>query len=103
MVVSGEFRITVLESSPAGGRVRAEPAKVPRAQARGMLAEERVESKGLGVGGPAAAHAALKAKGVTFESEPRLIAKMPDHDLWMAFFKDTENNTLALMCELRPS
>jgi len=48
-----------------------------------------------------AAHEALKAKGVDFEAEPHLIAKMPDHDLWMAFFKDTEGNTLALMCEVR--
>ncbi len=48
-----------------------------------------------------AAHAALQAKGVPFDAAPHLIAKMPDHDLWMAFFKDTEGNTLALMCEVR--
>ena len=44
---------------------------------------------------------ALQAKGVPFDAAPHLIAKMPDHDLWMAFFKDTEGNTLALMCEVR--
>ena len=43
----------------------------------------------------------LKGRGVTFEDEPHLIAKMEDHDLWMAFFKDSEANTLALMCEVR--
>jgi methylmalonyl-CoA/ethylmalonyl-CoA epimerase len=48
-----------------------------------------------------AAYAALREKGVTFEAEPHLIAKMPDHDLWMAFLNDTEGNTLALMCEVR--
>jgi len=24
---------------------------------------------------------------------------MPDHELWMTFFKDSEGNTLALMAE----
>ena len=35
--------------------------------------------------------------------EPHLIAKMPDHDLWMTFFRDPEGNTLALMSEVRAS
>jgi methylmalonyl-CoA/ethylmalonyl-CoA epimerase len=48
-----------------------------------------------------AAHTALSAKGVHFEGAPHMIAKMDDHDLWMAFFHDTEGNTLALMCEVR--
>ena len=48
-----------------------------------------------------AAHAALAARGVSFTDRPHLIAKMPDHDLWMAFFTDSEGNTLALMSEVR--
>lgn len=44
--------------------------------------------------------AALKAKGVEFFQEPHLIAKMPDHDLWMAFLKDPSGNTLGLMSEV---
>jgi methylmalonyl-CoA/ethylmalonyl-CoA epimerase len=48
-------------------------------------------------------HAALAARGVQFESPPHLIAKMPDHDLWMAFFRDSEQNLLALMSEVRKS
>ena len=48
-----------------------------------------------------AAYAALKAKEVAFVDEPHLIAKMPDHDLWMVFLKDSEGNTLGLMCEKR--
>src|SRR5688500_16100627 len=48
------------------------------------------------------AYGALKAKGVEFIDEPHLIAKMPDHELWMAFLKDSEGNTLSLMCEKRP-
>ena len=48
-----------------------------------------------------AAHAALRDKGANFRSEPHLVAKMPDHELWMAFLKDSEGNTLALMGEVR--
>jgi methylmalonyl-CoA/ethylmalonyl-CoA epimerase len=40
-------------------------------------------------------------RGVNFVDAPHLIAKMPDHELWMAFFNDTEGNTLALMHEKR--
>ena len=42
----------------------------------------------------------LHAKGVSFIDEPHLIAKMPDHELWMAFFHDPSGNLLALMAEL---
>jgi predicted enzyme related to lactoylglutathione lyase len=45
------------------------------------------------------AHDKLAGLGVQFEGEPHLIAKMDSHDLWMAFFRDSENNLLALMCE----
>ena len=43
----------------------------------------------------------LTARGVTFESKPHLIAKMPDHELWMAFFRDSEKNFIGLMSEVR--
>jgi methylmalonyl-CoA/ethylmalonyl-CoA epimerase len=43
----------------------------------------------------------LTKLGVEFIDKPHLIAKMQDHDLWMVFFRDTEENTLALMCEVR--
>jgi methylmalonyl-CoA/ethylmalonyl-CoA epimerase len=43
----------------------------------------------------------FSGRGVKFEGEPHLIAKMPDHDLWRAFFRDSENNLLALMSEVR--
>lgn len=48
-----------------------------------------------------AAHAERRARGVPFVDEPHLIAPMPDHDLWMCFFKDPDGHTMALMCELR--
>jgi len=43
----------------------------------------------------------LAMRGVRFESPARMIAKMPDHELWMAFFRDSEDNLLALMSEVR--
>src|SRR5215467_13154073 len=41
----------------------------------------------------------LSARGVAFEALPRMVAKMPNHELWMAFFRDSEQNILALMSE----
>jgi methylmalonyl-CoA/ethylmalonyl-CoA epimerase len=46
-----------------------------------------------------ASHAALCGRGVQFVDEPHLVAPMPDHDLWMCFFRDPDGYTLALMCE----
>ena len=43
----------------------------------------------------------MKVAGVRFEDEPHLIARMPDHDLWMTFFHDSENNLLSLMSEVK--
>lgn len=45
--------------------------------------------------------ATLQGRGVQFESPPHLIASMPDHDLWMAFFRDVDGNLQALMSEVR--
>jgi len=41
----------------------------------------------------------LTQRGVSFSSKPDLIAKMDDHDLWMAFFTDPDGHMLALMQE----
>ncbi len=55
------------------------------------------------VGDLESAYAVLAARGVTFTDRPHLVATMPDHELWMAFFTDSEGNMLALMSEVRPS
>ncbi len=47
-----------------------------------------------------AAHAALLARGVNVRRPPHCIAQLGDRELWMAFFLDSEGNTLALMSEL---
>lgn len=51
-----------------------------------------------------AAHRRIQDAGAKFEDEPHVIAQMPKYDLWMTFFRDSENNLLALMSEVpRPS
>ncbi|MBM3494505.1 MAG: VOC family protein [Armatimonadetes bacterium] len=48
-----------------------------------------------------AAFTTLSKRGVEFEAGPHVIARMPDHELWMAFFRDPDKNLLALMSEVR--
>lgn len=48
-----------------------------------------------------AARTTLINRGVEFIDEPHLIARLPDHELWMSFFKDPSYNMLALMSEVR--
>jgi methylmalonyl-CoA/ethylmalonyl-CoA epimerase len=48
-----------------------------------------------------ASYEELVSRGVKFESKPHLIAKMIDHELWMAFFLDSEGNLAGLMSEVR--
>ena len=43
----------------------------------------------------------LTGRGVPSVAKPHLVAPMKDHDLWMAFFRDVDNNLLALMSEVR--
>ena len=49
------------------------------------------------VGDLQALHATLVEKAVSFLQPPQLVAKMADHDLWMAFLKDPDGNVLGLM------
>lgn len=42
----------------------------------------------------------LTDRGVHFEEQPVLVANMGSYDLWMASFRDSENNLLALMSEV---
>ncbi|MRG87910.1 VOC family protein [Salinibacillus xinjiangensis] len=43
----------------------------------------------------------LVGKEVTFIDEPHVVAKMGQTETWMVFFKDTEDNTHALMSEVQ--
>jgi methylmalonyl-CoA/ethylmalonyl-CoA epimerase len=46
-----------------------------------------------------AAHQALRERGVRFDDEPHIIANMETYDLWMAFFRDSEDNLFGIMSE----
>jgi methylmalonyl-CoA/ethylmalonyl-CoA epimerase len=48
------------------------------------------------------AFAGLRQRGVKIVHPPHRVARMPDHELWMGFFEDSEGNTLSLMSEVRP-
>jgi len=49
-----------------------------------------------------ASHSAVISRGAKNESDPHLIAKLPDHELWMAFVRDPDGNLVGLMSEVRP-
>ncbi|HEX9781950.1 MAG TPA: VOC family protein [Opitutaceae bacterium] len=51
--------------------------------------------------GLAATHAAILSRGAANERAPALVAKMPDHELWMAFVRDPDGNLVGLMEERR--
>ena len=46
------------------------------------------------------AHATLLARGVRFEGDPHVVHRDERHELWMAFFRDSEDNLLALTAEV---
>ena len=48
-----------------------------------------------------ATHTALADGGVKFRSAPHMVAKLPDREVWLADFVDSEGNVLALMSEPR--
>jgi len=51
----------------------------------------------------AAAHATLGGRAVEFITEPHLVHRAADYELWLAEFRDSEGNVLALMDRKRRS
>lgn len=49
----------------------------------------------------AAVHEAIIARGARNERAPQLAAKMPDHELWIGFVRDPDDNLVGLMEEKR--
>ena len=43
----------------------------------------------------------LLQREVKTEDKPHMVAKMTDHDLWLASFRDSEGNLMCLMSEVR--
>jgi hypothetical protein len=46
-------------------------------------------------------HVAIVARGAADERVPQLVAKMPDHALWIGFVRDPDGNLVGLMEERR--
>lgn len=46
------------------------------------------------------AHEVLGERGVRFEAAPHMVADLGTHELWLAFFRDPDDNLLALMSEV---
>jgi len=76
----------------AGVRLMLEKARDPKNLRHGSVIYFRCADIALAV-------RELTARGLVFDSMPHLIAKMDDHDLWMAFFRDPDDHSLALMME----
>lgn len=49
------------------------------------------------------AHAALRAAGAAVEGDPHKVADFGGRELWMAFFRDSEGNVMALVEERVPA
>jgi catechol 2,3-dioxygenase-like lactoylglutathione lyase family enzyme len=45
------------------------------------------------------AHAALLSKDVSFIDNPHVVHRSPEMELWMAFFRDPDQNVLAIRME----
>lgn len=43
----------------------------------------------------------LTGRGARAERAPALVAKMPDHELWLAFLRDLDGNVVGLTSEVR--
>lgn len=76
-----------------GVRLMLGPAEKPEFDHPGSILYYKVADIG-------ATHRRLRDRGVVFEAEPHLVARLPEHDLHLAFFRDTEGNLLALMGEV---
>ena len=76
----------------AGVRLMVEKARAPENVQKSSVIYFRCADIALAV-------RELEGRGVSFTHKPHLIAKMEDHDLWMAFFEDPDGHTLALMQE----
>ena len=48
-----------------------------------------------------AVYAAIVSRGAIVERPPQLVAKLPDHELWIGFVRDPDGNLVGLMEEKR--
>lgn len=48
----------------------------------------------------AASTANLKAKGLSFVHDPQMTVMMEDHELWIGFLRDPDENLIGIMAEI---
>lgn len=48
-----------------------------------------------------AVFSAIVSRGAKCEREPQMAAKLPDHELWIGFVRDPDNNLIGVMEEKR--
>jgi methylmalonyl-CoA/ethylmalonyl-CoA epimerase len=77
-----------------GVRLMLSPGETPEKEPHGTVLYYRTDDL-------PAEFSRLRETGATVVREPHLIAKMPDHELWMAFFRDSEANLFGVMSEVR--
>jgi methylmalonyl-CoA/ethylmalonyl-CoA epimerase len=88
------FEFPGLAFFDAGGvRLMLSRAEDPRFDHPASILYYRVED----IGGT---HAVLESRGVRVEEKPHMIAQMPDHDIWIGSYQDSEGNVFALMSEV---
>lgn len=88
------FEVPGLAFFDAGGvRLMLGKAEDARFDHPGSILYYQVEDIG-------AFHSTLVDSGVTVEHEPRFVAPMPGHDLWLGFYVDSEGNHFSLMSEV---
>ena len=67
----------------------------------GGAAEKHASILYLDVADIVAAHEVLTGRDVEFDAGPHKVADLGDRELWLAFFRDSERNVMALMSEVR--
>ncbi len=76
-----------------GVRLMLGPAETPEFEHPGSILYFKVDDIN-------AAFETLARRGVNYRDGPHIIAKLPDHELWLTFFEDLDKNILALMREV---
>lgn len=88
----GGLRLMLSEPEGTVGPVPADAPPVPPTRPPAFVLYFKVDDI-------EAAQRDLAARGVPFTGTPHVVARMPDHDLWLTDFHDNEGNMLALMEE----
>jgi predicted enzyme related to lactoylglutathione lyase len=91
----------LFESGPNLAFLAAGPVRIMLTTPQGAGAVGRNSILYFRVHDVEAAYESLCERGAKADSKPALVAKMPDHELWLAFVRDPDGNLVGLMEERR--